>query len=469
MDNHSFSISFLGGAGTVTGSKTLLEFDGQKILIDCGLFQGLKVLRQKNWQPLPVNPSSINSVIITHAHLDHVGYIPLLVKNGFSGNIYATPPTCDLAKIILLDSAKLQEEEAWLANQGGYARHTPAKPLYTINDAEKSFKHFVPIEDENWVPLRNDFSFRFLRNGHILGSAFVEIILKGKKIVFSGDLGRANPLLLEPPVKISEADYLILESTYGDRDHPKMPAESVLASIVIDALRKKGNLIIPTFAVERAQEIMFLLNSLKSKNMIPSNIPIYLDSPMGIDATDVMMKYPAWHILSTEFCNRICQNIIKVRELKETLNIIRENKPKIIIAGSGMLSGGRALEYLKAYADDTKTTVLFVGYQAEGTRGRAMLQGAKHIKIHGNYYKINAQVKEISSFSGHADQSEILDWLSNFSKKPQKIFLNHGELKSSNALRLLIQDKFEIECEIPQLNTHILLEDYLNDKTPVLT
>lgn len=455
--NINITLTFLGGAGTVTGSKTILEFDNQKILVDCGLFQGLKTFRLLNWQPLQVNPSLINSVIITHAHLDHTGYIPLLVKNGFKGNIYATPPTCELAKIILHDSAKLQEEEAWLANQGKYAKHTPAIPLYTLKDAEESIKHLVPLGDLEWMKLAENFSFRFLKNGHILGSAFVEIMFKDKKIVFSGDLGRSSPLLLEPPTKISEADYLVLESTYGDRDHPKTPTENELAKIVDDALRKKGNLIIPTFAVERAQEIMFILNLLREKNMIPKSVPIYLDSPMGIDATDVMMKFPKWHTLNTEFCNKICHDIIKIREIKETINVIKEKRSKIIIAGSGMLSGGRALEYLKAYMEDERTTVLFVGYQAEGTRGRAMLRGAEKIKIHGNYYRVKAELKEISSFSGHADRNEIMQWLSNFVKLPKKIYLNHGELKSSDSLRKIIEEKIKCECVIPLLNDKISL------------
>ncbi len=452
MGEESLSIGFLGGAGTVTGSKTLLEFDDQKILVDCGLFQGLKVFRQLNWQPLPVLPSRINSVLITHAHLDHVGYIPLLVKNGFKGSIYATPPTCDLAKVILRDSAKLQEEEAWLANQGGYTKHQPAVPLYTLKDAEESLKNFVPVEEGRVISFTKEFSFRFLKSGHILGSAFIEINFKNRIIVFSGDLGRANPVLLAPPTKIPEADYLILESTYGDRDHSKTLTEDALAYLVNDALRKKGNLIIPTFAVERAQEIMFILNTLREKNMIPASVPVYLDSPMGIDATEVMMNYPAWHKLSQEMISKMVHDIIKVRELSETINIIKDKRSKIIIAGSGMLSGGRALEYLKAYVEDRRTTVLFVGYQAEGTRGRAMLRGAEKIKIHGHYYFINADIKEISSFSGHADRSEIIQWLFGFTKLPQKIFLNHGELKSSDALRMQINETFSCSCEIPLLN-----------------
>lgn len=452
-NNNSISISFLGGAGTVTGSKTLLEKNGQRILIDCGLFQGLKVLRLLNWQPFQIDPSSIHSVIITHAHLDHLGYLPLLVKDGFNGIIYATPPTCDLARVILTDSAKLQEEEAYYANKAGYSKHTPAKPLYTIHDAEIALQHFVPVENDTLVSLPPEFSFRFLKSGHILGSAFAEITAAGKKIIFSGDLGRQQPILLDPPAKITTTDYLILESTYGNRIHPQNPTDLELAGIVDDTLQKKGNLIIPTFAVERAQEIMFILNSLRKKNMIPSSVPIYLDSPMGVDATKVFMKYPAWHKLNQEQCSQINTGIKMIKEIAETKNIIKEKNSKIIIAGSGMLSGGRVLEYLKAFAEDHSTTVLFVGFQAEGTRGKAMVRGGERIKIHGNYYNVNAQVKEISSFSGHADQHEIIEWLGSFSILPKKIFLNHGELKSSDALRKIIEEKFKCECVIPLLNS----------------
>lgn len=451
------SLRFLGGASTVTGSKTLIETTGFKVLVDCGLFQGLKALRLLNWQPFDFDVSEIDAVIITHAHLDHVGCIPLLVKSGFKGSIYATRPTCDLARIILLDSAKIQEEEARLANVGGYSKHDPAKPLYTIKDSENALKFFVPIEDKEWITLSPDFKFQLLRNGHILGSALVEVICNGKKIVFSGDLGREHPLLLEPPVQVKEADFLVLESTYGDRDHAQAPKDNELASIVAEALLKNGNLIIPTFAVERAQEIMLILNSLKGKNMIPKNVPIYLDSPMGIDVTDVYLKHPGWHTMTPESCRMISTDTTQVRDIETTHAIIEDKRSKIIIAGSGMLSGGRALEYLKAYVGETNTTVLFVGFQAEGTRGRSMLRGAEHIRIHGNYYRINASIREISAFSGHADRTELLNWVSHFEKKPSKIFLNHGEAKSSEALRLEIEEKFQIPCVVPLLNTmHVL-------------
>ncbi|MEW6468775.1 MAG: MBL fold metallo-hydrolase [Bacteroidota bacterium] len=457
MSATAISISFLGGAGTVTGSKTLIAYAGRKLMVDCGLFQGLKALRLLNREPLSVAPAAIGTLIVTHAHLDHIGYIPLLVKNGFAGRIYATRPTCELARVILNDSAKLQEEEAFLANRYGYSRHAPAQPLYTVKDAEFALSFFTPAEDVVWNRLDADCSFRFLKNGHILGSAFVELMVMNKKFVFSGDLGRPISLLMEPPARIKEADYLILESTYGDRDHKRVSTDTELADIVNLALRKKGNLIIPTFAVERAQEIMFVLNRLREKKMIPESLPVYLDSPMGIDVTRIMMKYPQWHKLSDDSCRQVFSGVRMVSELRDTMNIIRDKSPKIIIAGSGMLSGGRALEYLKAHLGNRRTTVLFVGYQAEGTRGRALLQGAKEIKIHGRYYTVRAGIKELSYFSGHADRTEILEWLSYFKERPGRIFLNHGEPASSDALRKLIDEKKGWECHIPLLNSRFEL------------
>ena len=451
------SIRFLGAASTVTGSKTLVEYNDTKVLIDCGLFQGLKNLRLLNRQPLDVDVSAINAVVLTHAHLDHSGYLPLLVKHGFTGTIYATEPTCELARVILLDSAKIHEEEARMANAGGYSKHHPAGPLYTTHDAEQALRYFVPVSDQEWITLTPDFKFQLLRNGHILGSALVEVICNRKKIVLSGDLGREHALLLDPPVNVDKADYVVLESTYGDRDHTIAPKDAELAIIINETLQRHGSLIIPTFAVERAQEIMLILNQLKGKNMIPLHIHIYLDSPMGIDVTDIYLKYPGWHTLSPETCRLITEGTVRVKDIEETWKIIEDKRSKIIIAGSGMLSGGRALEYLKAYAGDEKNTVLFVGFQAEGTRGRALLRGAEYIKIHGNYYRMKAKVREISAFSGHADRTELLNWVSHFSEKPSKIFLNHGEPRSSEALRIAIEEKFQIPCVVPLLNSvHVL-------------
>jgi metallo-beta-lactamase family protein len=453
----SIRLRFLGAAGTVTGSKTLLEYEQTKILIDCGLFQGLKNLRLLNREPLDTDVAAINAVIITHAHLDHVGYLPLLVKNGFRGSIFATQPTCDLARVILLDSAKIHEEEARMANTGGYTKHNPAQPLYTIKDAEDALRFFVPVADREWISITPVLKFQLLRNGHILGSTLAEIVCDKKKIVFSGDLGREQSLLLDPPVTVAEADYLVLESTYGDRDHDTVLPDEQLALLVTEAVQAKGNLIIPTFAVERAQEIMLVLNQLKSKNMIPRDVPIYLDSPMGIDVTGIYLKYPGWHTLSPEQCRLITEGTTMVKDFQDTLSIIDDKRSKIIIAGSGMLSGGRVLEYLKTYIGDDRTTLLFVGFQAEGTRGRALLRGAEHIKIHGNYYRVKARIKEIAGFSGHADRSGLLRWVSHFTTKPKKIFLNHGEAKSAEALRKLIEERLGIGCAIPLHNSSFVI------------
>lgn len=457
MNEPSLSLTFLGAAGTVTGSKTLVEVGDKKILVDCGLFQGLKAFRQLNRQPLIIEPRLIDAVIITHAHLDHVGYLPLLVRNGFRGKIYCTPPTFDLAKIILTDSAKLQEEEARLANRGGYTKHSPAEPLYTRKDAQMAQKYFHTVPDKEWVALDEKIKFRFIRNGHLLGSCLAELDAAGTMIVFSGDLGRPESLLLESPNIPSRADYLVMESTYGDRYHSTEPADIQLATIINETLRKGGNLLIPTFAVERAQEIMYLINLLKERNMIPPHVPVFLDSPMGIDATQIMMKHPSWHKLSKTVCKNICKDITMVRELKQTRQVMKQKGQKIIIAGSGMLSGGRALEYLKNWIEKESTTVLFVGFQAEGTRGRAMLRGADKIKIHGQYYNVHARLKEISSFSGHADRGEILGWLGKFKTQPRKIFLNHGELKSSESLRQMIDERFHTDCVVPLLNQRFTL------------
>lgn len=452
-----FTLQFLGGAATVTGSKTLVEFGSEKFLIDCGLFQGLKVLRLLNREEPQYDPRKITSVIITHAHLDHVGYLPALIKLGFGGKIYMTEPTAALARIILLDSAKIHEEEARIASQLGYSKHSNPKPLYTIADAENTLHFFEVVPDEEWITLSSSASFCYHRNGHILGSCAVEMNLDGRIVVFSGDVGRTNSPLLRAPEPLRDCDYLILESTYGDRDHAPQPADVELALIVTEAVQAGGNLIIPTFAVERAQEILFRLATLKQKNLISKSVPVYLDSPMGIDVTDVYMKYPEWHTLSEEECSLIRNSTINVKDFEETKLIIQQKHPKIIIAGSGMLSGGRALEYLKSYVGEENTTVLFVGFQAEGTRGRDMLSGATHIKIHGNHYRINATIKEIQSFSGHADRSELLSWLEHCSNKPSRIFLNHGELKSSEALRKQIEEKFHIPCTVPLLNSKFQL------------
>ncbi|WMJ75078.1 MBL fold metallo-hydrolase [Cytophagaceae bacterium ABcell3] len=444
-------ISFPGGAGTVTGSKTLVEYKSHKILIDCGLFQGLKQLRLMNREPFPVAPEEIDAVLLTHAHLDHSGYFPLLVKQGFKGKIYCTEPTRDLTFIILLDSGKIQEEEAELANNEGFSKHHPALPLYTVGDVEKSLRHFEMKREGEWIELFPEVKFCFRHSGHIIGSALIEMQVGGKKLVFSGDLGRKSPLYLYPSVVPKEADLLVMESTYGDRAHPEASTDEILSEIINDTLRKKGSLAIPGFTVERAQELMVRINRLKKQNKIP-DVPVFLDSPMAADVTEVFWRNGTWHRLSDEDINDMKQKVVIVRDIKTTYKVINSVQNKIVIAGSGMITGGRILEYLKAWLNNPNNTILLSGYQAEGTRGRHLLEGASEIKIHGKYYPVKAEIKTIGGLSGHAGQDELLDWVGAFEKHPQKILLNHGEPKAALALRDMIINKHALDCEVAEMN-----------------
>lgn len=443
------SLQCLGAAKTVTGSKHLLRTPELNILVDCGLFQGVKSLRLKNREPLPVDAKDISLILITHAHLDHTGYIPLLVKNGFNGRILMTPPTRDLTEIILRDSAKIQEEDAERANRHGYSKHRPALPLYTEQDVEEAICFFEVHNDKEWVTLSKNIKIRFHKNGHIPGSVFTEIDCYGKKIIFSGDIGRWSSGLLDPPVVINEADYLIMESTYGNRLHNHDIPEEHLANVINNTVRKKGILLIPSFAVGRAQEIMLMINELKEKLKIPE-VPVFLDTPMGADATYVLLRNPEWHKLSDHQCMKICNNVTINRDFRGTNSIISRKGSKIIIAGSGMLTGGRILEYLKHYIGDKRNTILLTGYQAEGTRGRALEEGAHEIKMHGRYYTIKAEVEEISSLSAHGDQQEMLTWLKKFETKPKNIFLIHGEPNALETFRVKIKDEIHVEAIIPE-------------------
>jgi metallo-beta-lactamase family protein len=446
----SIRFTFAGGAGTVTGSKCLLEVASYKLLIDCGLFQGLKALRSLNWENLPFDSLGIDAVLLTHAHLDHVGALPLLYNQGFRKNIYCSAPTYDIAKVILLDSAKIQEEDAERANEMGYSKHHPAKPLYTVEDVYKCLSLFVTCEVNKKYELFDNISFKFKPSAHIFGSCFITVKAFGKKIIFSGDVGRMQPLIQPVPSKVSDADVLVLESTYGNRVHAKENLKTSLASIIKDTLLfKKGTLIIPSFALERAQELMVLINRLKRNKDIPSDIPVYLDSPMASNITEIMLHYPEWHTLSTNDIRDIQKHIIFVKDAKQTEYIAGDKTPKIIIAGSGMLTGGRVLEYLIQGGGDVNNTILISGFQAEGTRGRDLLKSKNTIKIHGQEIEIKAEVKELSGLSGHADQEELMFWLSQFQVLPAKIILNHGEEQASFVLQKMIQEKYPtIKVEI---------------------
>ena len=451
------SIQFLGAAGTVTGSKHLLKTPGKNILIDCGLFQGLKDNRKKNWEPLPIDIGDIDLIILTHAHLDHCGYLPLISKRGYKGKILMTPPTKDLASIILRDSAKIQEEDAERINRLGYSKHKPAIPLYTIEDAERVIRFFEIIEDNKWEVVSTEIKFRFIKNGHILGSAYIEFECYGKTIIFSGDIGRNNSDLMHTPtVAEGGCDFLIMESTYGDRLHPKISSKDELAEIINDCVKSKGNLLIPSFAVGRAQELMFIINELKREVRIP-DIPVFMDSPMGAVATNAYKNYPLWHKLTPVQIEALFKNIRIVAEFKETKAITKDPHIKIVIAASGMLTGGRVLEYLLNYVEDSRNTILLVGFQTEGTRGRALRNHVHEIKIFGKFYQVKASVKEISNLSAHADQGEMLDWMKGMKMKPQKIFLVHGEAAARDAFKIKINDELGINSETPVQNQEMVL------------
>ena len=445
----SATLQVLGGALTVTGSKHLLNLNGLRVLLDCGLFQGIKSLRLKNREPLPVDPKTIDFLLLSHAHLDHCGYIPLLVKEGFKGRILMSPPTRDLTALILRDCAKIQEEDAANANRHGYSKHSPALPLYTSADVEKVLPFFETVEDEQWMSLNAQVRFRFVQNGHILGSCFIDLKNGDQRIVYSGDIGRSASDLLAPPKQLKEADVLIMESTYGGSLHDTKPALEQLAEVINDTIHRHGVLIIPSFAVGRAQELMLLINELKAKLQIP-DVPVYLDSPMAADASDILRRYPHWHKLPDAACKEVFKDIHIVREFSETRKVIEQKGSKIVIAASGMLSGGRVLEYMKHLAGEKKNTILLTGYQAAGTRGRALKEGARELKMHGRYIGIKATVYEIASLSAHADQAEMMAWLKAFDKKPQQIILVHGEPQGMDVFRVKIKDEIKTEVVIPE-------------------
>jgi len=459
MDKNSsdnFSIQFLGAAGTVTGSKTLIRAGDSKILVDCGLFQGLKHLRELNWQPLPIDASEIDAVILTHAHLDHTGYLPRLVRQGFEGPIYGSAPTCEITEVILLDSAKIQEEDAEHANHKGYSKHKPAKPLYDLDDARNTIPLLKTQAEDEWNQLTDNIRFRFQNNAHIIGATHVDIEIGGKRIIFSGDIGRVDDPMLEVPDKPEKADYLIVESTYGDRIHPSIDTEKQFQDILHKVSERNGILIVPSFTVDRAQDFMYLFWKLEQKKDIPE-IPIYLDSPMGTDVSKVFNKYHKWHKLGPEIFDEVFRNTKMVRSYKETMYLANDKRPKIVIAGSGMMNGGRVLTYLKRHLGNPDSTIIIPGYQAEGTRGRSIHDGAHEIKIHGEYYPVRAHIEDIRTMSSHADQAQIIDWLSDLTNKPECIFINHGESKSSDALRVKIQDTFGWKVVIPQLENKFSL------------
>lgn len=442
-------ITFLGGVGTVTGSKYLVEAAGRRILVDCGLFQGLKALRLLNWDRFPVDPASIDAVVLTHAHLDHSGYLPLLVRNGFKGPVHCTPATRDLCAILLPDSGHLQERDAEYANRHGFSKHKPALPLYTEAEAVASLKRFIPKEFNRQFDIWSGFRVCFRYAGHILGAASVELTIAGMTIVFSGDLGRPNSPIMVEPEPLRKADYLMIESTYGDRTHDPADPEDRLADVIVRTARRGGVVLIPTFAVGRAQTLLYHVHRLKETRRIP-DVPVFLDSPMAVDASRIFCDRLGEHRLTPDACRAVCGVARYVNSAEESKALDRNPMPKVILSASGMATGGRVLHHLKTFAPHSRNTILFAGYQAAGTRGAAMVGGATSIKIHGSYISVRAEVANLSMLSAHADRNEILAWLRHLDTPPQLTFITHGEPSASASLQQAIETELGWTCRVPE-------------------
>jgi metallo-beta-lactamase family protein len=443
------TLTSLGGAGTVTGSKHLLAHAGRRILIDCGLFQGLKNLRELNWAPLPVAPSSIDAVVLTHAHLDHSGYLPRLVRDGFRGRIFATAATRDVTELILKDSGHLQEKDAEYANRKGFSKHKPALPLYGIREAERALEFFSAVPFGKSTELPGGATLTFRHAGHILGAATAVIEWAGRRIAFSGDLGRYDDPVMPDPVPVPEADYIVIESTYGNRSHEAGDPTELLGAVIERAVRRGGTVVIPAFAVGRAQSLLYHLWKLRTAGRL-SSIPIFLDSPMAIDATDLLHAHRDDHRLPPEICRAVCEIATYTREVEGSKAISANPFPKVVISASGMATGGRVLHHLKAYAPDHRNTILFSGFQAAGTRGRAMLQGAGQIKIHGQWISVGAELGDLSVLSAHADADELMRWLSGFRHPPSRVFIVHGEADAAEAFRVRIDRDLGWDAAVPR-------------------
>lgn len=443
------SLSFLGGAGTVTGSKFLLESSFGKLLIDCGLFQGYKQLRLRNRKPLPFDLKQLDAVVLTHAHLDHSGYLPVLAASGYRNPVFCTELTAALCHILLPDAARIQEYDAAEANRGGYSRHAPSEPLFTEKDADQALKLLRSQPMDMDIEPVNGARLRFRPAGHIPGAATVTLDVEGKRIVFSGDLGRYNSPLFPPPEDVPEADYLILESTYGNSTHAAEDPEQRLAEIINATLLRGGTVLIPSFAVGRAQLLLYHLSQLRKASAIP-DVPIYLDSPMAVEATGLICSMDTGTRLSLEENREMCAIARLVSDVKDSNRIVADSSPKIVLSASGMATGGRVLNHLKRCAPDPRNTILFAGYQAGGTRGAHLVAGAREVKVHGTWHTVRADVQNLNMLSAHADADEIMRWLSGFRAPPKCTYIVHGEPDASDRLRQRIEETLGWACLVPE-------------------
>jgi metallo-beta-lactamase family protein len=453
-------IRFLGAAGTVSGSKYLVDTGEARFLVDYGMFQGPKNLRLLNWQPPPVSPASVDHVLLTHAHIDHSGMLPVLVREGFKGKIWATSVTAELCEISLLDAAHLQEEDARFANKMAFSKHKPALPLFTMHDAEQVMPHLGTVDYNKSTALSDGTQIRLLDAGHILGSAIVEVNAKDRgepvRLVFSGDLGRYDALILRDPTPVNQADYLLVESTYGDRVHPLEEPVEELAAIINETAKRGGMLVIPAFAVGRTQTLLYLLRDMKVRGTIP-DLPVFVDSPMAQRVTEVFCRHiedfdeeAKTVFRKTGKCPVLCPGLQFVHTPEDSQKINSMRFPAIIVSASGMATGGRILHHLKYRLPDPRNTILFVGYQSVGTRGRLLKDGAREIKIHGEMVPVRAKIRNVEAFSGHADSAEILRWLRKFKAPPKLTFVVHGEEKASRALAHEIRHSLGWKTHIPE-------------------
>lgn len=441
-------LQFLGATDTVTGSKYLIEHDKARVLVDCGLFQGYKLLRLRNWQPPPVKPASINAVILTHAHIDHSGYLPLLARQGFRGKVFCTPATYDLCRILLPDSGHLQEEEAEYANRHKLSKHKEALPLYTREDALQCLKLFHPVPyDKDWQPVPG-LHARLAPSGHMAGSSFVRLDDGSRSILFSGDIGRPNDLVLKSPVQMDGADYLVVESTYGDRPHKNSDPLLELGKVINRTAARGGVVVIPAFAVGRAQSLLHCIQLLKAQGVI-HNIPVYLNSPMAASATQVYLKHKSELRLTAAECDALAHAAHVVQTPEESRLLNARHGPMVIISASGMATGGRVVHHLKAFAPDKRNTILFAGYQAGGTRGASIAGGATSVRIFGEDVPIRAEVAMLDDLSAHADAAEIMSWLQGFKAPPKQTFITHGEPAAADAMRQHIERELRWNVHMP--------------------
>jgi metallo-beta-lactamase family protein len=450
------SLTFLGAARTVTGSKYLLEVNDRRVLVDCGLFQGLKELRERNWQPLPVPASSIHAVVLTHAHIDHCGFLPRLFAEGYRGRVFCTPGTADLCKIVLPDAGRIAEEDAREANRHGYSKHSPALPLFTEADAYRVLASLQPVGFDRPVPVTGGVTARFLNSGHLLGSAFAVLGLDvngGREVVFSGDIGRYDRPILPDPLPVQHADALIVESTYGDRLHEPDNGGEAIAGIVSRTIERGGKVIVPAFAIGRVEEVIYWLKKLEEAGRIPV-VPVYLDSPMALEALKDYSEHahefdsdivPARGQVSA-FMTKRFKTVTTPRQSAE---LVDSRIPSIVISSSGMATGGRVLNHLKVALPNARNTVLFCGYQAAGTRGRRLVGGEREIKIHGEMVEVNAEIAQLHSMSAHADAGELMRWLAGFARPPRLTCVVHGEPAAADTLAARIGEELSWSVVVP--------------------